>query len=1129
MNAKKKDEYEINSLSDLIHIIRKSYRKVTRRKKISAITAVISVFAFGIILLVLLEDQFYLSSVLKSLGLLFSLITAFILGWKIRSNFDQSNFRSFYNAFADWGNFEAVRNAIDLESYQREDNLGLRKAAIDQNIASLSDQHIHDQLDNFSRQNKDYTVFRSSLIGFCVAVFITSFLYFQKPDAVNRSLHFWKSYQAPNPYSFSIDPGDIVLEQGSPFSPTITFEGPMPDNLNLAFKTNIEKSYRSRPAHTVDSSTASFSALTPTTSGTYYFEMDGFESKKYKVNVQLLPRFKTLSVNVDPPAYTNLESTTYQYPFSNIKAYKGSDISITGTANKDLSSLNLIKSVKNDTLDISTKDGRNFSYNFELFSNDTLSFSMQDSVGLNNKNRFEFVITPQEDEAPFVQIVQPESNLEMQTPEDLPVEFEASDDFGLTSAVLKYELKKAFRESPETGSKKLQVPSLNSTGNFIWKISELNANPRDVLSYWIEVTDNDAINGSKKARSRTLTVTFPSLTSYIDELQDSENNVEKDLQDVSNSFEQMKREYDRFKEQLKENPQGNWEQQQTLDEVKKKQQEIDKKVEDLNKKFEEIRQEMQNSDLMSKETMDTYNELQKLIKEIDDPELQKALEKLQESMGSLNQQQLREALENFEFNEQQYQERIKRTLELFKSLKLNSDLDKLAKALEDLAKQEGEIAESQEAGDEQIKKQEAVQQDVEKLSEELDKLSENAPEDAKEKVKELQEEARKQIDDTEKEIEENLEKLQESDDAANSRDAKQQQQRIQQQLQQMAQNVRSKQQQLSQQQQQINITALQYILYSLITLSEKQEDLTQDTQSLSNRSQGFVDKARIEQSIKKQFSQLSDSLFQISTKLPSFSNRINQRKNQVDTQLASAVEQLSERDKSKSTFAQRQSLGGINELASMIASLINQIQSQPPGGGGPGQMSMQQMIEQIQKMSGQQQLLNQQMQDLINDIQGERLSQDQMQRLNQMSRQQNQIRKQLKELQNSGQLESGDRVLSELERMSEQMEETINDLRGGQTDELIIERQQNILSRMLNAEKALQERGKEEKREGTTATDRPRATPPDVTLEELQKKIRDFLNDPKQTKFTEDYQNLIRQYFELLRKQQQKDEGNGSF
>jgi DNA repair exonuclease SbcCD ATPase subunit len=517
--------------------------------------------------------------------------------------------------------------------------------------------------------------------------------------------------------------------------------------------------------------------------------------------------------------------------------------------------------------------------------------------------------------------------------------------------------------------------------------------------------------------------------------------------------------------------------------------------------------------------MEKYDELQKLMKEINNPELQKALEKLRNSFGEMNPDQLRKALEDYEFNEEQYKQRINRTLELFKSLKLNSDLEKLAQSLEELAKQEQEISESEQSPEKDLEQQQAVQKDLGDVQKQTEELDKNAPEKAQENVESLKKDASEQMKALQQELQENIEQLKKQQQSGQSNPkTKQQQRNIQKKMQQMAEQMRSAKQQLNQQQMQVNMAALEYILYSLINLSTNQEELTKETENLPPRSQSFVDKARKERNIASQFSMLSDSLFKVSSEIPSFSNQINKKKAEVEGELSRAVEMLAERDKSNSTFAQRQSLGGINELSSMIASLMDQLQNQQNSGSG-GSMSMQQFMEQLKKMSGQQQKLNQEIQNMINDIQGNRLTRDQMDRLNQMSKQQNQIRKQLKELQRRGGLESGDRVLSELERMSEQMEDAINDIRGGQLDRQLMQRQQNILSRMLSAEDAVQERGKEERREATTAEEAQRAVPPDVTLEELQQKFRKMLNDPDRTKYTDDYQRLIEQYFELLKKQ----------
>ncbi|HAW80823.1 MAG TPA: hypothetical protein DCX27_14570, partial [Balneola sp.] len=65
-----------------------------------------------------------------------------------------------------------------------------------------------------------------------------------------------------------------------------------------------------------------------------------------------------------------------------------------------------------------------------------------------------------------------------------------------------------------------------------------------------------------------------------------------------------------------------------------------------------------------------------------DPGLREALEKLRENIQQLSPEQLRRAMEDVEFNEEDYKKRIERTIELFKQLKLMSDMEKLAKSFD---------------------------------------------------------------------------------------------------------------------------------------------------------------------------------------------------------------------------------------------------------------------------------------------------------------------------------------------------------------------------------------------------------------------------------------------------------------
>lgn len=1114
-------EPTFESVESLLADLQSHYRALQIKEKVLGWIVFGTILLGGLFLFGILESLFYLSSIIKtSLSLLLLLVAlGFALGWK--RQLPSLPFHDFYQQFSRSQSIPVVSDILDLH-FHNSGQPALQEAAIGQGLDSLNPKIVNKKLKEFGQSHTIDQYFKSGIYGLGLTLLLTLLFTLWQPGAMQRLAQLGTSFQPPNPYNYTIHPGAITLERGQSLNPAISFKDDIPKNLSLAFKTDAEQEYRHRKAASSQEQKVSFLPLSPSSDGSYYIRMDGFKSQKYDISVQMRPRLQELSVKVIPPAYTHLDSSNYDYPFSKISAYQGSQVSIRTVTNKPVQQLQLLRSTLGDSsISLSNaSDSSRFSYGWEIQQRDTVSFKMQDRSGLTNDNAFRFVASPKKDKAPFVTVDKPTKTLKMKTAEKIQLQYEAGDDFGLTGAKLHYKLERAFVNQPETKSMTLDRPQLNQKERYRWDLPDLNPKPRDVITYWISVTDNDAYNGYKTGQSREMTIRFPSTTAYMDELNSKEDSVSQSLDEVSESADQMEESYDQFKRNLRQNPETNYKQKQQLDDIKKKKDKADKQLVDLNKKFDEIRKEIEKNDALSPETMKSYQELQKLMEQIDDPELSKALEKLRKSLGEMSPRQMRKALEDYEFNEKQYKERIERTKKLFKTLKLNSDLDKLAKSLSDLSKQEKNIRQSRQSGDKKAEQQETVRKDFKKLKKKLNQLDKDPPENARKQIQELQEKSKKQMDKTDNKLEENIRQLKSQPKSAPSNsDVKNQQRDIEQRMNDMAQRMKQAKQNMQGQQMRINKQALEYVLYSLLNLSENQETLTKQTEDLPNRSEAFVEEARSQENIKQQFAMLSDSLFKLSSQVPGFSNQINKKKATLSRRLKRATNMLSERDKPNATYAQHRSLGGINKLTSMVSSLLDQLQNQQGGGGG-GSMSMQQMMEQMKKMSGRQQQLNKQIQQMINDMQGEKLSQDKMERLNQLSRQQNKIRKQLKELQRNGAFESGDRVLSKLQRMSEKMEDAINDMRGGQTGGQLMERQKNILSRMLSAQKAVQKRGKEKRRTGTTAEEHPQKTPPNLTVEELQKRIRKMLNDPDYTKLTDDYQELVEQYFELLEKRE---------
>ena len=113
-------------------------------------------------------------------------------------------------------------------------------------------------------------------------------------------------------------------------------------------------------------------------------------------------------------------------------------------------------------------------------------------------------------------------------------------------------------------------------------------------------------------------------------------------------------------------------------------------------------------------------------------------------------------------------------------------------------------------------------------------------------------------------------------------------------------------------------------------------------------------------------------------------------------------------------------------------------------------------MEQLQQMGQQQQQINQQIQQLLNDMQGSRLTNDMMERLKQLGSQQEKMRGDLRQM--SRDRSARNKVLGDLNRIADQMMESIEELQQNRVSRRTVERQEQILTSLLEASRSMQER-----------------------------------------------------------------------
>jgi methylthioribose-1-phosphate isomerase len=120
-----------------------------------------------------------------------------------------------------------------------------------------------------------------------------------------------------------------------------------------------------------------------------------------------------------------------------------------------------------------------------------------------------------------------------------------------------------------------------------------------------------------------------------------------------------------------------------------------------------------------------------------------------------------------------------------------------------------------------------------------------------------------------------------------------------------------------------------------------------------------------------------------------------------------------------------------------------------------------------------------------------------------------------KEAKEQGQSKS---IASNLEDILKQMQEVVTDMNTEKLDDKLVQKQEKILSKLLDAQRSINERDFEKNRESNTAKNILRESPAELNLssDEGQDKLKDELNKAVHEGFSRDYENLIRRYFEAL-------------
>lgn len=945
-------------------------------------------------------------------------------------------------------------------------------------------------------------------------------------SASNRLLNFNKEYIPPPEFIFEVMPGNTEITRGDDILITASIIGRPPREVFFALKSEDETDFSHQKIIADSTSKYNLQLGSVRNSFKYFASSEDIKSELFEITVINRPLVNNLELSIIPPSYSGIPKTI-QKDNGNLTSLIGSRVELNLSSTK-----NLLKAFLefNDSsiveLDVTEN---NSSGSFIVRKDNSYKIKLIDESENSNSSPITYSIKALYDAYPVIELLSPNKNLPLANDNRLALLAKVADDYGFSKLNLNYRLSASRYEPPQSEFSLVEIPledlKKKIDVNYIWNLTPLHLAVDDVVTYYLEIFDNDFISGPKSTKTNSFTVRVPSLDEILADADEVHSQTELELEETLKEAEELKNTLEEIDQELKKDDQElTWEEKEKISDALEKFKEMQEKVDKVNDQLSEMRQNLQENNLLSEETMEKYLELQDLMDQLTGEEMKKAMEQMQQLLQKMNRDLTQNAMENLKFDEERFKKSIERTLNLLKRIQVEQKVDELIKRTEELSKEQKRLQEQTEQSDlsdknkqdELSDKQEDITNDLQKMEEEMQKLKEKMSEledmPMEEMEKLMEKYSKQQNEKLSEEASENMQQQQQEM-------AMQNQQQLQSNMNQMNEMMMQMQSEMKQKNQVQTFTDMMKILDNLISLSKEQEELKEESQNLDPNSSSLNELAQ-EQSklgenlknILKQMADLSQKTFAISPEMGEALGKANQN-------MQMSLQSMQNRNGSFSAIQQGEAMKHLNEAASMMkGSMEGMMQS----GGQGGMMSL---MQQLQKMSGQQMKLNN-MTQMLKQMQKGNLSPQQQGQLQRLGQQQELIRKSMQQLNQEAKLSGHSKKLpGDLDNILEKMQEVITDMNTQKLDDELIQKQENILSKMLDAQRSINERDFEKKRESRTGETVLRDSPYELNLssEDAANKIRDELNRAVREGYTKDYEELIIKYYESLR-----EDGSGN-
>lgn len=927
----------------------------------------------------------------------------------------------------------------------------LKNASIDQKILELKVFSFADAI-RFKDLKVIFGIFSIALVLFFTGLITFPDLF---RDSSVRLVHFHEKFIKPAPYAFLLENKDFELVTGESIELKLKCEGnDLPKMMYVTISGNnfLMKLDGDLFTYTIENINSSIS---------FYFSDRKYFSEVYKVSVLNKPYISSFSVDITPPSYTNIVSETI-HNAGDLKIISGTKVQWRFNT-VDTDSLTILFSDSAKAIGI--KNDKSFEITRTIY-NDSEYRIVISNLKLKDENSLVYKIRTTSDLFPEIKVVQVRDSIDFK---NFYFKGNIIDDFGFSQL--------DFNINVDGKDSIFKVPFtpflLNQDFYYSFNFESVKLLGKS-FKYYFSVNDNDFIQHFKRSISETFTFTFPDYQDITSKENSDLNSIDDLFKKSSRLTKEIQEEFENFKMKQINSELSEWEKFQTVKDIMGKKTEL----EDVLKEISQQNKDANNfTNSFTEEKQDLVNkqqQIEELLKEVFSDDLKKLFDEFNELAKQFDSKKFDQLSKDMDSKMEDLSKQLDKNMQLLKKMKVEQKTERILQELKNLSESEKTVLDKLEHNyDLKIVNTEENENST------LLKSIETEYQGAVEINKTLEKPINLFNFDSEfSGIKENYTEILKDSEKGNKRRTSS---GVEKNIKNIDQLIFAMDQMLKsgkKKQDQANIEDLKQILENLITVSFDQEKLLNKLSNVDYNNP-LINDVKVKQlNLQNQVVFIKDSLYALSKRSPEISSIINKEMLDLTNSTNSAFENMQSGNLGGSRMYQQYGITASNNLALFLSEALENIKNQEkngqPGDGDCDKPGGKGSKPGMKKLKDSQSSMKDQLQQMIDQMKKGEMGK-MSKSIGQTLAQQEIMQQLIREMLNGKSV--GSKAGEQLKAIDQLLEQSRKDLINKNISSELINRQNLILSKLLDAEKSEIERDFEDKRESKTAVDVKKVNP----------------------------------------------------